>query len=102
MTQNADDEYPPDAINIPIAGVLDENENDIPDENKHEIEGVPEEPELEVKADEGAADDPAAISDDESDDESDARLDQTEENSAEPVETTGVDNTTLEMDQQYG
>jgi hypothetical protein len=29
-------------------------------------------------------------------------LDRTEENSAEPVETTGVDNTTLEMDQQYG
>jgi hypothetical protein len=63
---------------------------------------VPEEPELEVKADKGAADDPAAISNDESDDESDARLDRTEENSAEPVETTGVDNTTLEMDQQYG
>jgi hypothetical protein len=72
---DADDEYPPGALDIPIAGVLDENENDIPDENEHEIEGVPEEPELEVEADEGAADDPAAISDDESDDESDARLD---------------------------
>jgi hypothetical protein len=51
---------------------------------------------------EGAADDPAAIRGDESDDNSDARLDRTEENSAEPVEITGVDNTTLEMDQQYG
>jgi hypothetical protein len=84
--------------------VLDENENNIPDENEREIERVPEEPELEVEADEGAADDPAAISDDksndESDDESDARLDGTEENATEHVETTGVDNTTLEMDQQ--
>ncbi len=82
--------------------MLDENENDIPDENEHEIEGVPEEPELKVEADEGAADDPAVISGNESDDKSDARLDRTEKNSAEPVETTGVDNTTLEMDQQYG
>jgi hypothetical protein len=68
---DADDEYPPDALDIPFAGVLDKNENNIPDENEHEIEGVPEEPELEVEVDKGAADDPAAISDDESD-ESDA------------------------------
>jgi hypothetical protein len=69
---DANEEYPPDALDIPIAGVLDENENDIPDENEHEIEGVPEEPELEVEADAGDADDPAALSDDESGNESDA------------------------------
>jgi hypothetical protein len=81
--------------------VLDENENDIPDENEHEIEGVPEEAELEVKTDKGAADNLAAISDNESGNESDAWLNPTKDNAAEPVETTGVDNTTLEMDQQY-
>jgi hypothetical protein len=31
---DADDEYPPDALDIPIAGVLDENENNIPDKKR--------------------------------------------------------------------
>jgi hypothetical protein len=44
---DADDEYPPNDLDIPIAGVLEEYEN----EKGHKIEGVPEEPEPEVKAD---------------------------------------------------
>jgi hypothetical protein len=77
-----DDEYSPDALDMPIAGVVEQNENENEgelDENGNERE----EPEPELEADEGEVDHPTAASDDESDDESS----KTDEN----VETVGVD-----------
>jgi hypothetical protein len=96
---DGNDEYPPDNLDMPIAGVVDDNENEAEGvlEEEHD-EPAPEEEELDIYG-------PAAISDDEDDETAGVDPDDDTtvvEDDNENVETTGVETVEEEMDNQYG